>query len=66
LDRTATATTKKRFPFGLWALIGAIGWLVAMVALGVPILAILAPVAGVISGWIVGGIVYLVITPFRT
>jgi hypothetical protein len=60
LDRTAR--TEKRFPWGLWALIGAIAWLVAMVALGVPTLAFLAPVAGVILGWIVGAVVYLVTT----
>jgi uncharacterized membrane protein HdeD (DUF308 family) len=61
-----TARTEKRFPWGLWALIGAVAWLLAMVALGTPILAILAPVAGVLLGWIAGGIVYLVTTSFRT
>jgi hypothetical protein len=57
--------TEKRFPWGLWALIGAVAWLVAMVALGTPILAILAPVAGVLLGWLVGGIVYLVVNSTR-
>jgi hypothetical protein len=33
-----------------------------MVALGSPTLAILAPVFGVIAGWILGGLVYLVAT----
>jgi hypothetical protein len=64
LDRTAG--TEKTFAWGRWALIGAIGWLVAMIALGTPVLGFLAPVAGVILGWVVGGIVYLVITSFRT
>jgi hypothetical protein len=53
---------ERRFPWGVWALVGALAWAVAMVALGSPTLAILAPVFGVIAGWILGGLVYLVAT----
>jgi len=64
LDRTAG--TEKGFAWGRWALIGAIGWLVAMIAIGAPVLGFLAPVAGVIAGWIVGGVLYLVFSSVRS
>lgn len=51
----------RRFPWGLWALAGVIAWIVAMVLLGTPVYAILAPALGVLSGWIVGGLVYVIL-----
>jgi hypothetical protein len=60
-DRTET---ERRFPWGLCALLGAVGWIIATVALGLPAaMFFLAPVAGVILGWIIGGIVFLVVNP---
>jgi hypothetical protein len=56
---------KRRFPWGLCALLGAVGWVVLMFAIGSPIYAFLAPAFGPIGGWIVGGIVYLALSPFR-
>ena len=56
------AEIERKFPWGVWALVGAVAWAVAMVSLGPPIFAILAPVCGVIVGWAVGGVIYLVAT----
>ncbi len=51
----------KPFPWGLWALVGFVGWIVLMLAIGAPTLTLAAPAAGVIGGWIIGGAVYLVL-----
>lgn len=51
--------TAKPFSWGLWALVGFVAWIVVMVAIGAPTLAIAAPAAGVLSGWLVGGLVRL-------
>jgi ubiquinone/menaquinone biosynthesis C-methylase UbiE len=47
------------FPWGLWALIGFVAWIVAVVAIGVPVLVLAAPAAGVLCGWLLGGLVRL-------
>jgi hypothetical protein len=60
------AQHEKRFPWGLCALLGAIAWVAAVVALGKPILVFLAPAAGVILGWIVGGLVFLLLGALRS
>jgi Na+/proline symporter len=56
---------KRRFPWGLWALVGVIAWVAAMALLGTPIFIFLAPAAGVVLGWIVGGIVFLALGALR-
>lgn len=43
-----------------WTLIGCAGWIVLMIALGTPAGIIATPAAGPISGWLVGGLVFLV------
>jgi len=49
----------KPFPWGLWALVGFIGWIVVMLAIGLPTLTLAAPAAGVLCGWLAGGLVNL-------
>jgi hypothetical protein len=52
--------TSRGFPWLRWTLIGCAGWIVLMLALGTPVGVIATPAAGPISGWLVGGVVYLV------
>jgi hypothetical protein len=48
------------FPWKLWLLIGCVGWVVLMVAIGTPIGILMTPAFGPICGWLVGGVVYQV------
>jgi hypothetical protein len=52
---------EKHFPWGLWALLGVVAWVIAMIAVGLPIFIFLAPAAGVILGWLAGGLVYVLV-----
>jgi SAM-dependent methyltransferase len=51
----------KPFSWGLWALVGFVGWIVVMLAIGLPTLTLAAPAAGVLGGWLVGAIVNLLL-----
>ena len=56
-----TSSQLSGFPWKRWLLIGCVGWVVLMLAIGTPIGILLTPAFGPISGWLVGGILYLVI-----
>jgi hypothetical protein len=48
------------FPWLRWTLIGCAGWIVLMLVIGTPAGIIATPAAGPISGWLVGGLVFLI------
>jgi hypothetical protein len=37
-----------------------VGWIILMIAIGAPVGIIATPAAGPISGWLVGGVVFLI------
>lgn len=51
-------TDQDGFPWKAWLLIGCVGWVVLMVAIGTPIGILVTPAFGPICGWLVGGVVY--------
>ena len=44
-----------------WLLLGCVGWVVLMLVIGTPIGILLTPALGPITGWLVGGILYLIV-----
>lgn len=42
-------------------LLGCLGWIVLMIAVGTPIGLLFTPAAGPILGWLIGGAAYLVL-----
>jgi hypothetical protein len=54
-----SASDKGGFRWKLWLLIGCVGWVVLMLAIGTPIGILMTPAFGPIAGWLVGGILYL-------
>jgi hypothetical protein len=57
----ASASDKTRAPWLRWMLLGCLGWIVLMVAVGTPIGILITPAAGPLLGWLVGGIAYLIV-----
>jgi hypothetical protein len=59
---TMTAAERtRRAPWMRWMLLGCLGWIVLMVAVGTPIGILITPAAGPLLGWLVGGVTYLII-----
>jgi len=54
-------TAKRGFPWKRWLLIGCAGWVILMLAIGTPIGILLTPALGPITGWLVGGVIYLAV-----
>jgi hypothetical protein len=52
--------SSRGFPWLRWTLIGCVGWIVLMIAIGAPAGIIATPAAGPILGWLLGGIVFLI------
>lgn len=51
----ASATPKRDFRWGRWALAGCAGWIALMVVIGAPEAILATPALGPITGWLVGG-----------
>ena len=56
-----SAFAERGFPWKRWLLIGCAGWVVLMLAVGTPIGILLTPALGPITGWLVGGVIYLAV-----
>jgi hypothetical protein len=56
-----TASHMTGFPWLRWLAIGCVGWVILMLATGTPIGILLTPALGPISGWLVGGALYLIV-----
>lgn len=54
-------SSDKGVPWARWMLLGCLGWIILMIAVGTPIGLIFTPAAGPILGWLAGGAVYLLL-----
>lgn len=55
------AKSDRSIPWLRWMALGCIGWVALMLTVGSPIGLLFTPAAGPILGWLLGGLVYLLV-----